>query len=134
MIRLFKLLALMVLFCALARPAAAGPIQIGILVDGSGSIGSSNFTAMTSGLQNALLSQIPTNSSVEVTVVQFSTGTSVIVSPTLINNAATLTTVATAVGTMPFPAGVTNLSAGITALTAQMTGSPLFPSVDRSFI
>lgn len=96
--------------------AAAAPIQIGILVDGSGSIGSSNFASMRTGIANAVAT-LPTNGTVEFALVRFASGSTTIVNATLINSPATLTAIVGAINGMTFPGGGTDMAAGITQMT-----------------
>src|SRR4051812_41485977 len=52
--------------------AFSAPItQVGLGMDGSSSISASDFNIMRNSMSNALLAVIPTNSTVEITVVQF---------------------------------------------------------------
>src|SRR4051812_11151904 len=69
-------------------------IQLGFILDSSGSIGSGNWTTIVTGLSNSIDTLIPTDSSYELSVVTFSAGASPIVNHVLIDSAATRSSVA----------------------------------------
>ncbi|MEJ2686757.1 MAG: VWA domain-containing protein, partial [Gammaproteobacteria bacterium] len=107
-----------------AGPARAVPIkQLGFLVDSSGSIGSTNFGTMRDGIAAAFNAVLPTDGSVEVTLVRFASGATTVVTPTVIDSAATRTSVASLVSGMGYTGGGTAMSAGINTLTSQITAS-----------
>ena len=54
-----------------ARAANAGVIQLGFILDRSGSIGSSNWRTIVNGLSSAINTIVPTDSSYEVSVFSF---------------------------------------------------------------
>src|SRR4051812_25072679 len=72
---------------AVASPASAA-IDIGIVVDGSGSIDSSDWQLQREGFSTALRdsANVPLDGSVALTVVQFSSGTQVEVPRTVIDS------------------------------------------------
>jgi hypothetical protein len=104
---------------ALGIATAASPshaiIDLGFLLDSSGSIGSSNWnTVVTPGLADALQnSGIPTDSSYRVSVFSFSNGATPIVNPTVIDSAAALTGVVSQIAAAPFQGGGTDLTSGL---------------------
>jgi hypothetical protein len=102
-------------------------VQLGFLVDSSGSISSADFNTIRTGMASAFMNVLPTDGSVEVTVVQFASGVFDTLMPTLIDSAATLATVAGVVAGMdqddPFGVG-TNLAAGIERLNALILNPP----------
>lgn len=106
--------------------------QLGFLVDASGSIGSGNFNTVRAGYA-AALGALPTDGSIEVTVYTFSSGTSMVVAPTIVT-AATLPGIVAAVSTMVYSQGTTATGAGISAIAAAMTGSSNFTSSLSSII
>ena len=103
--------------------AQASVIQLGFMVDDSGSIGSGNFSTMRSGIANAFSSVMPTDSSVEVTVVKFSSSAVTIVSPTVIDSATTLATIVSAINGMGYTGGGTCMTCAITSLNSMISGS-----------
>jgi hypothetical protein len=116
----------------LASTSSAAPItQLGFAMDASGSIGTTNFNTMKTGLANAL-NVVPTNGTVEITVVTFASGPATIVSPTVINSAATLLAVQTAINNIVYSGGSTDTAGAITSLTSLLTGSPSFTNPDGS--
>ena len=112
--------ALALAAASLATHAAPVTTQLGFLIDASGSIGSSNFQTMRNGYA-AALAALPTDGSIEVTVVTFSSGTTTVVAPTVVT-AATLPSIVAAVNGMTYSAGSTATAAGITAISNLMTG------------
>jgi hypothetical protein len=112
-----------VLMVAVAPQAHAVSTQLGFMVDSSGSIGSSNFSTIRSGIANAFNNVLPTDSSVEVTLVRFASSASTIVTPTVIDSAATRSAVASAVASMAYTSGGTCMSCAFTTLTGAVSGS-----------
>lgn len=109
----------------LASPASASPVfQLGFALDASGSVSTTNYNLLRSGLSNAIAA-LPTDGSVEITIVSYSSGVATVVAPTVLT-AATLTTIQTAISTHSKSSGGTNTAAAITSLTALMTGSSTF--------
>ena len=62
---------------SVAVPARAATIQLGFLLDSSGSIGAGNWGIITAGLANAITANIPIGGPdvYEISVVTFSSGT-----------------------------------------------------------
>ena len=120
-----KFLSCAVLFGVLvtAQNASAGLIRLGFMVDSSGSIGSTNFTNFVNGIHNAFNSVIPTDSTVEITVVKFAAGAEVVTGPTLIDSVATLGDAADDVQNTAYLAGLTNYAAAFNLLTSTMLGA-----------
>ncbi|RKJ98397.1 VWA domain-containing protein [Alicycliphilus denitrificans] len=124
--------ALALAAASLATHAAPVTTQLGFLIDASGSIGSSNFQTMRNGYA-AALNALPTDGSIEVTVVTFSSGTTTVVAPTVVT-AASLPGIVAAINGMAYPGSTTNTAAGITAITNLMTASSNFSSGISSMI
>lgn len=124
--------ALALAAASLATHAAPVTTQLGFLIDASGSIGSSNFQTMRNGYA-AALAALPTDGSIEVTVVTFSSGTTTVVSPTVVT-AASLPGIIAAVNSMAYSAGLTATAAGIAAISSLMTGSSNFSTGLNSMI
>lgn len=120
--KLFMTLA--VIAFAAVGTASAAPLQLAFVVDSSGSIGSTNFNLMRTGIANAVNNLMPTNGSVELTIVRFGSSASTIVAPTVINNAGDLASVVAAINGMTFVGGTTNLADGISTATNLVTNSP----------
>ena len=98
-------------------------IQLGFLIDDSGSIGSGNFSTMKSGIASAFNNVMPTDGSVEVSIVKFSTTAVTVVSPTVVDSAAALNSIVTAINGMGYTGGGTCMSCGINSLNTLVSGS-----------
>lgn len=102
---------------------AALTTQLGFVIDGSGSIGATNFGIMKTGYATAFAG-LPVDGSVEVTVVRFAGITATaIYSPTIIASAADRTNLISVINAMTFPAGGTPMTEGIELATSLMLGS-----------
>lgn len=131
----FKKLALGAAALVLLASPSQAAIQLGFAIDGSGSISPADFTLQLQGLSNGI-SSVPTNSSFEITVVQFAGGGTVVeVGPTLIDSPATRTAVANQIQAITQNFFGTPMGAGINLLTTTVTGSPEFadPSSEQLF-
>jgi uncharacterized protein YegL len=101
---------------------AAVTTQLGFVIDGSGSIDSVEFGVFKNGYVSALAA-LPIDGTVEVTIVQFSSTTSVVVSPTVINSVADRNAVIAAVTAMTQLGGSTAMDLGITRTADLMLAS-----------
>lgn len=111
-------------------------LQLGFLIDGSGSIQSSDFTTIRNALSTVLGDQtlVPHDGSVEVTVVQFSDSRAAIqVRPTVITDS-TIASVQQSIRSMSQGGGGTPLWSGIDQIVSLMTNSPNFSSAQRQTI
>lgn len=137
MIKISKLLRQLAAAFAVTSAAlsanAAVTTQLGFLWDESGSISSSNFNLMKQGYA-AALAALPTDGSIEVTIYGFSTGTEVIVAPTVINSVAARTAVVNAINANTQSNGLTNTASGITDITRAMVSSSNYSSGLASII
>jgi hypothetical protein len=115
-----------------AGSAQAGVIQLGFILDSSGSIGAGNWTTITTGLSNAINALVPTNSQYEISIVTFSSGTSILVNHVLIDSAATRSAVAAAVAAAPFLNGSTNMGGGFQDMQTALTTSS--QTIDFSYV
>lgn len=100
-----------------AGSANAAVIDLGFVLDRSGSVGSGNWTSVTSGLANAL-AVIPTAgpNQYRIGVSSFSTGASVDVAP-IILTAGNLAGIQASINAIAFNGGNTCIQCGTTALT-----------------
>jgi len=121
---------------AAAAPAKAATIQLGFLLDSSGSIGAGNWGVITAGLANAISAHIPIGGPdvYEISVVTFSSGTQTIVDHALINSLASKAAAAAAVSAAPFLGDNTNYEAGFEAIQASLTSSPNFSAGGLSYV
>lgn len=124
--------ALALAAASLATHAAPVTTQLGFLIDASGSIGSTNFQTMRTGYA-AALAALPTDGSIEVTVVTFSSSTTTVVSPTVVT-AGSLPGIIAAINGMAYSAGSTATAAGINAIAGLMLGSGNFSTGLSSMI
>jgi len=120
---IFKLWALLMFtFISTASVLrAAETVELCTAVDGSGSISSSNFQLQIEGLARAIekSSVVPQNSRVILSIVQFSGGVRVEISPILIDSQATANAVAAQVRAIGQLNGGTNIAGAIDACTQQ---------------
>jgi hypothetical protein len=116
-------------------PTRAAVTQLGFAIDGSGSLSAADFTLETSGLA-AAFAALPVDSTVEVTIVQFASGSVLEQAPLLIDSVATRTALIATTNAIVQTGGNTNISAAVSQLTTAMTGSANFDpaATDQSFI
>lgn len=125
-------LAAAVTLAGAASSAQAGVIQLGFILDSSGSIGSSNWSTITNGLAGAINALIPVDSSYEISVVSFSSGTSVLVDHQLIDSAATRGAVAAAISAAPFLNSSTNMASAFGTMQSTLLAST--ETIDFSYV
>jgi hypothetical protein len=122
--------ALLLLGLLPGASVAQGPgTQMVLLIDGSASIVSGDFTIMKQGIAAAVADPncLPQNGSVELSVVQFSNAAVVNVAPTVIDSQLTATNFAAAVaGITQQAAFATNYQAAFDLARTTITGSPNF--------
>ena len=105
--------------------AWAAPVtQLGFALDASGSVSATNYNLLRTGL-NAALAGLPVDGTVEITVLTYGTGNSIVVAPTVLT-AATLAGIQAAITGHAKSGGGTNTGPAITVLTTSMTGSVNF--------
>lgn len=113
-----KLAALAVAGATLLPAASASAVvQLGFILDESGSIGASNYTIIKNGLASAM-SLIPTTGQYEVSVVSFSSGASTLVNKQLISTAADAAAAAALILGDAYNGGSTNMAAAFTQMTS----------------
>ena len=116
----------------LAAPVKAGVIQLGFILDESGSIGSGAYGTIKQGLHDAIDTLIPTDSSYELSVVSFASGTQILVNKILIDSVATRSAVADLVLADAFTGGTTNMTAAFNAMNNVLASSAL--DIDASYV
>jgi len=99
--------------------------QLGLMVDASSSISSSEFATFRTGVANAV-GQLNTDSSVELTGVQFAGVAINIVSPTVLDSVATRNTAVGLINAMVQTISGTNYQDAFEVTTALVTGSASF--------
>lgn len=118
---------------SLAAPAAnAGVIQLGFILDRSGSIQSTPWSTITTGLSNAINTLVPTDGSYEISVVSFGSSASINVNKVLINSVAARSSVASTIAGIGFTGGSTNLTAAFNSMATALGGSPNM--IDFSYV
>lgn len=112
-----------------------GFVELGLILDGSGSISGSDWTIMKEGLADAILNNIPDDGSVELTVVQFSsTGQErVELDPTVIT-AANKDGVANIILAMVQLGSLTNMESGFVLCADTMVASSNHQPSNRQVI
>lgn len=118
-----------------AVPVNAATIQLGFIVDSSGSIGSGNWAIIKNGLSSALdLIPLGGDDTYEVTVVSFSNFASSAPARTrqVLNNATDLANLKTAIGAMSFLNSTTNYAAAFSAMYAAL--APTIGSADATYV
>lgn len=115
----------MPLLCSATGVSAAITTQLGIAIDGSGSVNSSEFNTQRSGLANAFAA-LPIDGSVEITVVQFASSAQTEVAPVVIDSLATRNALVAQVNGISQTGGGTAPANAVNLLTSLMTGSAYF--------
>ena len=112
-------------------------IQLGLCIDGSGSIGSSDFSTMTSGIADAIRNNLPHDGSVELCVIQFAADghppAEVEIAPVIITDA-NYEAVATAVEGISQLYEMTSMADGVYLTWQTMLNSPNFNISTRQVI
>ena len=109
-----------------AGPAHAGVVQLGFILDGSGSIGSANWDTIVHGLSTAVDTLIPVGgtNNYEVSVVRFGTTASISIDSFVVTDAASRTTLSGLINGLGFLNGAsTNYSAAFDAMRTALTNN-----------
>ncbi len=121
-----------------ATPAKAEVIQLGFILDRSGSIGATNWNTIVNGLANAINTWIPVSGpdTYEVTVVTFAASASTTpgTSKILVNSETARTNLATAIQGLTYSGGTTNYTAAFTLMDSTLRGSSLFSQMAATYI
>jgi hypothetical protein len=105
---------------------AAAVVQLAFVVDESGSVGSTNFGNMMQGIHDGLETHLPTDGSFEVTVIKFSSSTTLVFAPTLISKQGQKDALLNAILTAPYLGGSTNMHLALDLAVSEITGSVYF--------
>ncbi len=124
--------ALALSFGAWGAASAAPTSQLGFALDASGSVLPADYNLLRSGL-SAAMAALPTDGSVEITIVSYSGTAAVVTAPTVLTPA-TLITIQAAIASHSKSGGGTATGTAIRLLTTQMTGSPNFSPLLNSII
>jgi hypothetical protein len=109
-------------FVAVA-PANAAVIQLGFILDRSGSIGSTNWTTIVNGLSTAVNTLIPVGGSdtYEISVVKSASTASINVNSFLVTDTTTRSNLATLIAGIPFTGGGTAFGPAFDAMRTALT-------------
>jgi uncharacterized protein YegL len=108
---------------AMTAPVRADTIQLGFILDRSGSIGSGNWTTIVNGLASAINTLIPVGgtNTYEISVVTFANGATIDVNSVVVDSVATRSSVAATIAAIAFTGGGTDLAAGFSAMQTALT-------------
>ena len=86
-------------------PASADVIQLGFILDGSGSIGASNWTTIVNGLSSAVNTLLPVGgaNTYEVSVVSFGSGATININSFVVTDIAQRSALAVSIAALPYP-------------------------------
>ncbi len=139
--RSFRQLALMGVAAAgiaafVSHSANAAVIQLGFILDDSGSIGSGNFATIKTGLANAVGSLIPVGgpNTYEISVVRFSTTAVTEVNHVLVSTAGDRTNVVNLINGMGYSGGNTNFADAFSTMQTVLTSSSNFSKGGTSYV
>lgn len=118
-----------------ATSANAEIVQLGFILDRSGSIGLSGFNTMTTGLANAMDLLLAPNvaDTYEVTVVSVAQTASTVLAPTVVTSA-NLASVKSTIMAASYSGGTTNYDHAFTVMKDNLTGSGNFNKDGRSYV
>lgn len=121
-----------------APKADAAVIQLGFILDRSGSIGAGNWNIIVDGLSAAVTNSIPVGGTdtYEISVVSFATSSSIDIANVLVTDAAARTALSTAIFNLGdgrandvYVGGNTNFAAAFTNMQTALNGSTNSPSL-----
>jgi uncharacterized protein YegL len=106
-------------------------IQLGFILDESGSIGSGNYNTIKSGLASAIqnLVPLPGLNTYEISVVSFSDSATTLVNRVQVTNAASKTAIAAAINADTFTGGNTNYQAAFNLMRTILTTGGNLPTL-----
>lgn len=116
-----------------AVPAQAEIVQLGFILDSSGSITSTGWGTMKSGLANAMDVLLTGADTYEVTVVSFSNVAQTVLAPTIVTSLNIASVKSTITGAS-FLNSTTNYEAAFTLMNAKLTGSSNFSAGGKSYV
>ena len=103
----------------------ASTIQLGFMLDESGSIGAPNWTTIVNGLSAAINTYIPVGGAdvYEISVVTFDTAANTAITRVLVNSVAARTALAASIAALAYNGGGTSFAPAFTAMKNVLTGS-----------
>jgi hypothetical protein len=110
-----------------ATPVRAETIQLGFILDRSGSIGSTNWTTIVNGLATAVTNEIPLagTDTYEISVVTFASTATIDIANFLVTDAASRTTLAGLIAAIPFSGGGTLFAPAFAAMQNALDNTTL---------
>jgi uncharacterized protein YegL len=116
--------------------AKAETIQLGFILDQSGSISASDWTIITQGLATAINTYIPIAgpNTYEISVVKFSTAAQTVVNHVLVTDATTRSAVASSVSSALQAGGITSYTAGFSLMRTVIESSANFSPTSKQYI
>ncbi len=120
--RLLAVAASAIASAGLMAPATsqAAPIQLGFILDSSGSIGEVNWITIRTGLADAIRDVVPQNNTYEISVVSFSNNAFAIVTRQLLT-ASSLNMIRNSILNAPFIGSTTNYAAAFQTMQSVLT-------------
>ncbi|RRQ22438.1 DUF1194 domain-containing protein [Thiohalobacter thiocyanaticus] len=101
-------------------------VELGLTIDSSGSVGSFNFGVQRDAYVTALNNVIPSfYGNIAIGVWRFDSSVDLIQDTMMINDAADLATLTTAIQNMAYTGGLTNISGSIDAASANLLGNAI---------
>jgi len=116
---------------AAISPARADTIQLGFILDESGSIGNSEWNTIKNGLSNAINNLIPIGgpNTYEISVFKFDDDAETVVNRVLVNSVASRSAVANTIANMSQQGGSTNYQAAFNLARTVMRGGGNLPTL-----
>lgn len=120
----------------LSSPAKAELIQLGFILDESGSISGGEWNIIKNGLATAINNLIPIGglNVYEISVVKFDNDAEVVVAPTVINSAAAKAGVVNAITAANQEGNTTNYTAAFQTMLNTITGSPNYNPDGKQYV
>jgi len=112
-------------FLSATAPVKADAVQLGFILDKSGSIGSTGWDTITDSLADALM-LVPTDGSFEISVVSFAASSLLVVDTVLIDSMAALMGVKDDITADPFIGGDPDLTRAFDLMLSTLQGSANF--------
>jgi len=114
------LTAFLIFGFGMVQSASASNIALSLVIDGSGSISSTNWDLQLDAYQSALLSTVPLDGTVALNLIQFSTGVTEEIPFTIIDDLADLTAFNLLVDAIVQDGNMTAIGDGITTATSSL--------------
>lgn len=110
-----------------AVPAKAATIQLGFILDESGSIGSGNWTTIVNGLSNAVNNLIPVGGAdtYSVSVVKFSSGYTVAINDFMVTDSTARSNLAAQIAGLSYSGGGTNFASAFQGMLDAWTADEI---------